>query len=221
MVVVLNEDERVEVPGWVVDLASFRRWTESDEAPDKSRLWFLGGEVWVDMSMEQVFSHNQVKTEFTIVTGRLVEAERMGLYVAGGLYLTSRHAGISGQPDGTFLSNETIDRKRAQFRPGTRGGFVEVEGDPDMVLEVVSDSSVEKDTVVLRKAYWEAGIKEYWLVDARKEPIQFDILRHTAKGYAVTRKTDGWLKSAVFQRSFRLTTTTGRHSYPEFRVEVR
>lgn len=102
-----------------------------------------------------------------------------------------------------------------------RDSFVEVEGIPDMVLEVVSDNSVEKDTVELRRDYWEAGIPEYWLVDARREPLQFDILRHTARGYSVTRKQDGWVRSRVFNRSFRLTVSTGAHSYPEFRVEVR
>jgi Uma2 family endonuclease len=33
-----------------------------------------------------------------------------------------------------------------------------------MVQEVVSDSSEEMDTVILRQAYAEAGIREYWLV---------------------------------------------------------
>jgi hypothetical protein len=37
---VLNDDERVSIPGWVVDLESFRRWTESDEVPEKERVWF-------------------------------------------------------------------------------------------------------------------------------------------------------------------------------------
>src|SRR5437879_5526087 len=82
----------------------------------------------------------------------------------------------------------------------------EVEGAPDMVLEVVSRSSVQKDTVILPKAYWEAGVREYWLVDARKAPLRFDIFRHTAKGYASTRKqAGGGVKSALFGRVFRLT----------------
>src|SRR5256885_8764701 len=49
-------------------------------------------------------------------------------------------------------------------------GYLELEGTPDMVLEVVSESSVQKDTKRLRQLYWQAGIREYWLVDARREP---------------------------------------------------
>lgn len=50
-----------------------------------------------------------------------------------------------------------------------------------MVLEVVSTSSVQKDYRLLRRAYWEADIREYWLVDARKAPVKFEILRHGAR----------------------------------------
>jgi Uma2 family endonuclease len=74
-----------------------------------------------------------------------------------------------------------------------------------MVLEIVSEGSVRKDNVTLKQAYWEAGAREYWLVDARKEPLTFDVFRHTAKGYVGTRKQGGWLKSSVFGKSFRLT----------------
>jgi Uma2 family endonuclease len=90
-----------------------------------------------------------------------------------------------------------------------------------MVLEVVSPSSVEKDTVILRQAYWEARKREYWLVDARKEPLKFDIFRLGPKGYVSTRKQDGWVKSAVFGKAFRLTKTQVSAGRPEFSLEVR
>jgi Uma2 family endonuclease len=90
-----------------------------------------------------------------------------------------------------------------------------------MVLEVVSDSSVQKDEELLRRAYWEAGVREYWLVDARKTPIRFDILRHGPRGYAAARKQDGWLKSAVFGKSFRLTQAENDLGHPEFTLGLR
>jgi Uma2 family endonuclease len=85
----------------------------------------------------------------------------------------------------------------------------------------VSDSSVRKDTQWLRQDYWIAGIREYWLVDARKEPLVFDILRHTPKGYRATPKKDGWLKSNVFGKSFRLTYETSESGDPDYTLEVR
>lgn len=100
-------------------------------------------------------------------------------------------------------------------------GFVELEGSPDMALEVVSRSSVHKDTVILRKAYWEAGIREYWLVDAGSEPVQFEILRHSARGYVATRKHEGWIKSQVFGKSFRLIQDAAPKGNPDFTLQVR
>jgi Uma2 family endonuclease len=91
----------------------------------------------------------------------------------------------------------------------------------DMVLEVVSDSSVQKDYDLLRRAYWEADIREYWLVDARKEPARFDILRHGSRGYVAVRKQDGWVKSTVFGKSFRLTQRRNDLGQPEFSLAVR
>ena len=111
--------------------------------------------------------------------------------------------------------------KQVQLIEGWDGGFVEMEGSPDMVLEVVSASSVHKDTVVLRQAYWQAGIREYWLVDARQEPARFDILRRTARGYAATRKRDGWLRSAVFGKSFQLSQRVNALGHPEYTLAVR
>ena len=91
----------------------------------------------------------------------------------------------------------------------------------DMALEVVSDSSVLKDTVTLRDLYAQAGIPEYWLVDVRGERVVFDIFRLTAKGYVATRKQGGWLKSAVFGKSFRLLQQTDNLGKPEYTLAVR
>jgi Uma2 family endonuclease len=56
------------------------------------------------------------------------------------------------------------------------GDYIEILGSPDLVVEIVSDSSVRKDTTLLRDAYWKAGVREYWLFDARGAEIRFDIL---------------------------------------------
>ena len=130
-------------------------------------------------------------------------------------------SGISGNPDGVFVSYEALTAQRVLLVEGMEEGYLELEGSPDMVLEVVIRCSVRKDRVVLRGAYWEAGIREYWLVDARKPPLSFDILRYTAKRYARCRKYDGWIKSGVFQKSFRLTQTVDPLGHPEYTLEVR
>jgi Uma2 family endonuclease len=90
-----------------------------------------------------------------------------------------------------------------------------------MVLEVLSHSSEEKDTVILMRGYREAEVREYWLIDARKTPLVFEVYRHGARGYIRTRKLGGWVKSEVFGKSFRLTAERGPQGDPDYTLDMR
>src|SRR5262249_21655200 len=125
------------------------------------------------------------------------------------------------QPDGAFVSLSSMRSGRVKLVEGASEGCVELEGVPDMVLEVVSTSSVLKDTEVLRELYWRAGIPEYWLVDARGEAPQFEILRRTTVSYVATRKQAGWLRSRVLGKSFRLTRHLDESGQPDFKLSIR
>jgi Uma2 family endonuclease len=203
-----REGATPSVPAWVVDLDSFCRWVESDDVPEKLRIWYLKGEVWIDMSKEEVNTQVLLKSRFFIVLGNLVDAGHLGRFYPDGLFLRNNAADIAGNPDATFVSTASLKAKRVRPIRGKKAKIIGLEGSPDMVLEVVSDSSTRKDLVVLKQGYWEAGVREYWLVDARREPLAFDIFRRTARGYASARKQDGWLKSVIFGKSFRLTRQT-------------
>ena len=75
-----------------------------------------------------------------------------------------------------------------------------------MVAEIVSNSSVRKDTVELRDAYFAAGIAEYWLIDGRDEEIEFELLvRGDTAFVAVTSDADGYRHSPTFGHAYRFT----------------
>src|SRR5438128_2092973 len=101
MVTVVNESQRVRVPSWVKDLGSFRQWAETDQFPEVGRICFFRGEVWVDMSKEQVFTHTLVKTEYSYVLTGLSKKSRSGYYFGDGLLVNNIVADISSKPDGT------------------------------------------------------------------------------------------------------------------------
>jgi Uma2 family endonuclease len=219
--VIFDEPGKLSIPSWVTNLDSFRRWCESDEFPEDGRIWFFRDGVWADMSKEQVFSHNQVKGELSRVVLSLVKKTKAGRFFPDGLRITNLPAEISGVPDGTYASFDTLRAGRAKYVEGKDGGFTELEGVPDLVIEVVSPSSEDKDTEWLQKAYWEAGIPEYWLIDARTPPLTFDLFRHSARGYSMARKSGGWVKSAVLGKSFRLTEAANGMGHPEYTLEMR
>src|SRR5204862_6059611 len=103
------------------------------------------------------------------------------IVLGDGLLLSNFEADISGNPDLTFLSNDTLRSDRIRLIEGVKGGYTELQGAADMVLEVVSDSSEEKDLITLKQAYWDAGIHEYWIVDAREGEVIFDIFYRAAR----------------------------------------
>jgi Uma2 family endonuclease len=171
--------------------------------------------------MEQFFWHNQVKAEFNLVLGTLVKSEKLGYFLPDGARFSHPDVDLSTQPDGLFVSYDAVQELRVRFIEGSRQGHVEVVGSPEMVLEVISNKSVQKDTKVLRELYWAAEIPEYWLVDARKGAAHFDILRRGKRGYTAARAQEGWLRSGVFGRSFRLTQRADPLGHPRYTLEVK
>ena len=85
----------------------------------------------------------------------------------------------------------------------------------------MSRSSERKDTVVLRDLYWRAGVLEYWLVDARREQLCFDILRHYRSGYRKTARERDWQLSRVLGKRFQLTRHTDELGNPDFTLAVK
>jgi Uma2 family endonuclease len=219
--VVIQQAANVVVPHAVADLDSFHDWMRSGDFPESGRIDFLAGELWIDMSEEQLFSHVRVKGEFCRVLSNVERDRGRGFYLVDGARVSHPEADLSAVPDGIFVLNESVQTLKGQIVAGVGGGYVRIEGGPDIVLEVVSDSSVQKDTVRLRNLYWKAGVREYWLVDARREAPTFEILRRGEKGFVSTRKRDGCLASVVLGMSFRLTQHTDPMGHPAFTLEMR
>jgi Uma2 family endonuclease len=210
----------VVVPEWVQDRESFDRWSESEEFPEEGRIDYLAGEIWIDMSGEHAYTHNQVKSAINSVLYLLVDTEVLGSYYHDGLQIRHPEADLSAIPDGVFIADASFDALRVQMVAGENDGMT-AKGSPDMVLEVVSKSSVQKDTVRLKELYHRAGIREYWLVDARREPLSFTVFRYTPDGYKETKPRNGWVKSRAFGKSFRLTQSANRFGQPKYTLETR
>lgn len=208
----------VRIPSWVSDLASFRRWARSPAFPEHGWIAHLNGDVWVDLSMERT-SHNQVKGITNSRLTLLTHEDDLGFYFADRMLLTNEEAGLSTEPDGMFVSHAAIAKSRVILEEGDHS--LEVQGSPDMTLEVVSDTSVEKDLEILRDLYWRAEISEYWLIDARRKTPMFEILRYTSTRYVPVRKVDGWSRSRVFGKSFRLAARKTRAGITRFTLDVR
>jgi len=50
-------------------------------------------------------------------------------------------------------------------------------GAPDMVVEILSPSTTQRDVVVKFQLYLRAGVREYWIVDPDNNTVQVYTLR--------------------------------------------
>jgi Uma2 family endonuclease len=212
------DDFLFTIPASAHTLNGFRAWVPS--LPDKARVMFYAGEVFLDMSNEDVFFHTSVKGEIFAVLHRLVKETSFGQIFQDGSLLTNEAANVSNNPDAVAVSWRSIEEGR--FRVVVKeDAYPEMEGSPDWVLEVVSPSSVTKDKKTLRTAYHAAGIREYWIVDARGAELEFSILTSTDAGYVAAANVDGWQTSPVFGRAFKFTRTIDPRGYFEYSLQMR
>lgn len=213
-------EERIEIPLDIGSLAEFRRWALSDDFPQRGRIDYLRGRIEVDMSPEDFFCHGTLKTEIIRVLSQRVKEGNRGYLVSDRTRVSCEQADLSAEPDVVFISHETLRTGRARLvrkSTGEPGRYVELEGTPDLIVEIVGDQSVVKDTRRLPEAYFRAGVPEFWLVDARGERLVFGIHRPGKSGYEpVEVDAGGFQRSAVFGCGFRLDGTRDAENHWTF-----
>ncbi len=213
---------RSTIPPWVGDLNSFREWARSDDFPKEGRFAFLNGTLCADLTTEQLFTHNRVKTRITSVLDQLIADADLGYFFSDRALLSHTASGLSTEPDAFFVSYDSVEAGAARWIEGVSEGHVEVEGSADLTIEVVSTGSVEKDTIVLPQLYFASGVQEYWLIDARGARPTFEMFRRGRRAFIGVRKqAAGWLRSSVLGRSFRLSRSTDRLKRPSYSLAVR
>jgi Uma2 family endonuclease len=198
-------EDRLELPLDLGTLAEFRRWAVSDDYPERGRVDFIGGRIEVDMSPENLYLHGTPKTELIRGLAQRVKDRGTGSLFSDSTRISCPSAELSAEPDLVYLTEHSIQSGAVRLVPSAREtGFIEIEGGPDLVVEIVSDSSVVKDTRRLPAAYFAAGVREYWLVDARGAELSFIIqARGTAGFEPVPRDADGFQPSAVLGCRYR------------------
>ena len=216
-------EDRVIVPDAAFDHTGYRAWVTSDAYPERVRTTYVRGEVLVETSPESIEAHNKVKAAVTAALVSFVQAHDLGEVYPDGALVTNEEAGLSCEPDLTFVSCTAFDEGRVRLVPrvGDSSDFVEILGSPDLVVEIVSDSSVKKDNRLLRDAYGRANVREYWLIDARPSDIRFEILSKAGDAFASIGDPRAPQRSGVLGGRWSLTRArnrAGRFSYTLERI---
>ena len=205
-----------------MSLEEFRKWSQSDEFPDRGCITFLGKEIFIDMSAERPYSHGSVKVEICTVLGNLVRKRKSGKLFFDRTRFVHPTAEVSNEPDAFYAAWDTI-KKGALRNVATADGedVIELEGTPDWIMEIISPSSVTKDKKKLRKSYHRAGVPEYWLIDARGADVEFDILIRGEDNYEPAEVVRGWQVSKAFGKRFRLRRVVDPTGEPDYRLQMK
>lgn len=217
-----REGTEFAVPASAWTMAGFRAWAKSNSFPNRGEVSFVKGEVDIDMSPENYEVHNSLKSAVSSSIYFLVQQHDLGLFFSDRFLFTNEPVGISTEPDAMFLSRASYrgghaTLTRSELQPATH---VELTGTPDWVLEIVSHASRRKDKQLLRKAYFDAGIPEYWLIDALGEEVDFQLLVAGEYEYSAVEPRDGWQASPTFGRLFQLTREKDEDDFWQYTLHV-
>jgi len=197
----------MEIPT-IRDLADFRHWALSEDFPQRGRIDYIAGKIEVDMSPEDLFTHGTLKTAISSELSTRVQELDLGHIFIAETRISEVPADLSAEPDVVVITYQAFDDGRTRLVPkatGEKDRYVEIEGGPDLIVEIVSDSSVKKDTERLPIAYYQAGVREYWLIDARGEELSFQLLRRGSKAFEPTpADADGYQRSKVLDARYYL-----------------
>jgi Uma2 family endonuclease len=140
---------------------------------DGQRHEILDGEHYVTPAPS--LDHQGVSANLSSRLHPFVRQHRLGrLYYAPVDVLLSRYD--IAQPDLLFVSNE-------------RAGILtkaNVQGAPDLVIEILSDSTRRRDETLKLARYEQAGVLEYWLVDPQRRTAR--VFRLSGAGFLAPRE---------------------------------
>ncbi len=145
---------------------------------------WLGGEVIIYMSAST--RHQKMVVWFTTVLNLVVEQNDLGLILTAptNMYLSKVERGR--EPDVLFVSQARL-------------GIIQethLAEPADMVIEVVSPESVDRDRGTKFSEYEQAGIQEYWLIDPIRQQAEFYRLGQDGY-YRPVPTPEGIFRSAV------------------------
>ncbi|MBI3185449.1 MAG: Uma2 family endonuclease [Myxococcales bacterium] len=140
----------------------FARWVgEREFRGDLHHYEFLHGRIV--MMTPAGWPHGSAEARLLMALGQYVVTRILG-QVFGSSQGFALPSGDVVEPDVTFVSNE----RWAQASP-REGEFLKVV--PDLVMEILSQSTASRDRGEKKGIYERNGVREYWLADTRSRRI--------------------------------------------------
>lgn len=145
----------------------FKHWLDERPASDINHYELLRGKII--MNPPAGWPHGSVESNIHTPLATFVRAHGLGIMLgsSAGYDLPS---GDTVEPDISFIATERLTAGPAP-QPGK---FVRIV--PNLVVEILSPATAQKDRTEKKTIYEENGVEEYWLVDTKRHEITVYVL---------------------------------------------
>ena len=157
-----------------------KRCTYEDylKTPEDKRYELINGELL--MTPSPIPNHQRVSGKLEFILRKFVTGNNLGE--------------VFDAPCDVYLDNENVVQPDILFISKDRLGIIgekNIQGPPDLLIEIISEHSVYRDMVQKKRLYARFGVKEYWIVIPEEEEIEVYILKDNAyQLYRTYRKGD-------------------------------
>ena len=157
-----------------------KKYTYEDylKTPEDKRYELINGELL--MAPSPIPNHQRISGKLEFMVKKFITENNVGevFYAPCDVYLDNENV---VQPDILFISKDKLGII----------GEKNIQGAPDLVIEIISESSVYRDMVQKKKLYARFGVKEYWIVIPDEKEIEVYILKdNTYQLYQTYGKAD-------------------------------
>jgi Uma2 family endonuclease len=136
-------------------------WADAQLMPKDGKLYeAIDGELYVTPAPS--LRHQWIAANLVAELHRLLAAPGHGwlFFTPVGVEFPDTEEGV--QPDIIFIRK---DRREALTKPG-------ISGPPDLVVEIGSPSTANRDRTIKRKLYERQGVPQYWIVDPETDTVE-------------------------------------------------
>ncbi|MFZ3137588.1 MAG: Uma2 family endonuclease [Thermodesulfovibrionales bacterium] len=165
-----------------------KKYTYEDylKTPEDERYELIEGELL--MTPSPIPTHQRISRKIAFMLEKVVTENNLGevFYAPCDIYLDSENV---VQPDILFISKERLNII----------GEKNIQGAPDLVIEILSENTAYRDFVQKKKLYARFGVKEYWIVIPGEESAEVYILKDKTYILYKTYNKDDTLESPLMK----------------------
>ena len=151
--------------------------------------------------------HELIEGDHYMIPSPSERHQRIAMNLSGALWqhLVTRHIGRAyAAPFDVVLSTIDVVQPDLFYVSSAKVSIVtnrNILGSPDLVVEILSETTRKTDEIIKRKLYERFGVQEYWIIDPEIETIK--VYRMTAQGYhrtaELSREADDTLSTPLLQ----------------------